>query len=150
MRPAPDHVALADVYIGPLNGLRRRLLGLWTFHSSDPLTVSLHLHQWRPARPRWVVWELHRPMLAAAAAAVAGRAVGGGEVWMWPLLDDPEQLVIRLSSPEGSAFVTFRVAQVREFLTTVDLLMDPHGEAEQDAVDQALETALEQILGGGA
>jgi hypothetical protein len=101
------------------------------YDTQDPYAV---VAAFRTGRTGWVEWVFARDLLADGLIAEAG----DGDVRIKPVTDEPEIVLIELSSPSGHAMFEASAQELAEFLDrTYDIVM-PGNENLWVSVDEAL------------
>lgn len=101
------------------------------YDTQDPYAV---VAAFRTGRTGWVEWVFARDLLADGLIAPAG----DGDVSIKPVADEPEIVLIELSSPSGHAMFEASAQELAEFLDrTYDIVM-PGNENLWVSVDEAL------------
>lgn len=101
------------------------------FDTRDPFAV---VTAFRTGRAGWVEWVFARDLLADGLLGDAGE----GDVRIHPANDDPEVVVLELTSPSGHAVFEASAQRLAEFLdTTYDVVL-PGQETTWMDVDDAL------------
>ncbi|MDQ3885852.1 MAG: SsgA family sporulation/cell division regulator [Actinomycetota bacterium] len=101
------------------------------YDTRDPFAV---VAAFRTGRAGWVEWAFSRDLLADGLLA----GTGEGDVRIRPAPDDPEVIMVELSSPSGHALFEAEAQRLVEFLdSTYDVVLPGH-EAVWTDVDDAL------------
>jgi hypothetical protein len=101
------------------------------YDTRDPYAV---VAAFRTDRAGWVEWVFARDLLADGLVAEAGN----GDVRIRPTVDDPEVVVIELSSPSGHAVFEASAQELADFLDRTYDVVVPHNEHLWVDVDEAL------------
>ncbi len=118
-----DHVALRSAAVFDLRAPRTAGVAVQVelrYDTRDPFAV---VAAFRTGRAGWVEWVFSRDLLADGLLADAG----DGDVRIHPAAQDPEVVVIELSSPSGHAVFEGGAQRLAEFLdTTYDVVLPGH------------------------
>lgn len=129
-----DHVTLSSAAVFDLLAPRTPAVPVQVelrYDTRDPFAV---VAAFRTGRAGWVEWVFSRDLLADGLLTDAG----DGDVRIHPAADDPEVVVVELSSPSGHALFEAAAQRLAEFLdTTYDVVLPGH-EALWMNVDDAL------------
>ncbi|RJQ75681.1 SsgA family sporulation/cell division regulator [Pseudonocardiaceae bacterium YIM PH 21723] len=138
-----DHVTLRSTAVFDLMAPRTPSVPVQVelrYDTRDPYAV---VAAFRTGRSGWVEWVFSRDLLADGLIADAG----DGDVRIRPVIDEPEIVVIELSSPSGHAMFEASAQELAEFLDrTYDVVM-PGNENLWVNVDDALTHLIATDLG---
>jgi hypothetical protein len=110
------------------------------YETRDPYAV---VAAFRTGKAGWVEWVFARDLLADGLIASAGE----GDVHIRPSVDDPEVVVVELSSPSGHAVFEASAQEFADFLDrTYDVVL-PGNEHLWVDVDDALSHMIATDLG---
>jgi hypothetical protein len=110
------------------------------YDTRDPYAV---VAAFRTGKAGWVEWVFARDLLADGLIATAGE----GDVRIRPSIDDPEVVVVELSSPSGHAVFEASAQEFADFLDrTYDVVL-PGNEHLWVDVDEALTHMISNDLG---
>jgi hypothetical protein len=110
------------------------------YDTRDPYAV---VAAFRTGKAGWVEWVFARDLLADGLIATAGE----GDVRIRPSADDPEVVVVELSSPSGHAVFEASAQEFADFLDrTYDVVL-PGNEHLWVDVDEALTQMISNDLG---
>ncbi len=110
------------------------------YDTRDPYAV---VAAFRTGRAGWVEWVFARDLLADGLIANAGE----GDVMIRPAADDPEVVVVELSSPSGHAMFEASAQELADFLDRTYDVVVPSNENQWVDVDEALTRMLPHDLG---
>ncbi|KEI44586.1 SsgA family sporulation/cell division regulator [Saccharopolyspora rectivirgula] len=110
------------------------------YDTRDPYAV---VAAFRTGRSGWVEWVFARDLLADGLIAPAGE----GDVQIRPATDDPEVVVVELSSPSGHAVFEASAQELADFLDRTYDVVVPGNENLWVDLDQALTRLLPYDLG---
>lgn len=129
-----DHVTLRSAAVFDLTTPRTPAVPVQVelrYDTRDPFAV---VAAFRTGRAGWVEWVFARELLADGLLTEAGE----GDVRIRPANDDPEIIVVELTSPSGYALFEASAQRMAEFLdTTYDVVVPGH-ETLWANVDDAL------------
>ncbi|GAA4031731.1 MULTISPECIES: SsgA family sporulation/cell division regulator [Allokutzneria] len=129
-----DHVTLRSTAVFDLLAPRSPAVPVQVelrYDTRDPYAV---VAAFRTGRAGWVEWVFARDLLADGLIAAAGE----GDVRIRPAVDDPEVVVIELSSPSGHAMFEAAAQELADFLDRTYDLIVPGNENLWVSVDDAL------------
>ncbi|HEX7659971.1 MAG TPA: SsgA family sporulation/cell division regulator [Pseudonocardiaceae bacterium] len=110
------------------------------YDTRDPYAV---VAAFRTGKAGWVEWVFARDLLADGLIADAGE----GDVRIRPSADDPEVIIVELSSPSGHAVFEASAQEFADFLDrTYDVVL-PGSEHLWVDVDEALSHMISNDLG---
>jgi hypothetical protein len=109
------------------------------YDTRDPFAV---VAAFRTGRAGWVEWVFARDLLADGLLAEAGE----GDVRIRPAVDDPEVVVVELSSPSGHAVFETSAHRLADFLDRTYDVVVPGAESMWTNVDDAVEQLLSTDL----
>ncbi|RCW43934.1 sporulation and cell division protein SsgA [Halopolyspora algeriensis] len=109
------------------------------YDTRDPYAV---IAAFRTGRAGWVEWVFARDLLADGLIAQAGE----GDVAIRPSVDDPEVVVVELSSPSGHAMFEASAQELADFLDRTYDVVVPGNENLWVNVDDALTRLLPHDL----
>lgn len=109
------------------------------YDTRDPYAV---VAAFRTGRAGWVEWVFARDLLADGLIAHAGE----GDVAIRPSVDDPEVVVVELSSPSGHAVFEASAQELADFLDRTYDVVVPGNENLWVSVDDALTRLLPHDL----
>ncbi|MGH3439805.1 MAG: SsgA family sporulation/cell division regulator [Sciscionella sp.] len=129
-----DHVTLRSTAVFELLAPRTPAVPVQVelrYDTRDPYAV---IAAFRTGRAGWVEWVFSRDLLADGLIAQAGE----GDVRIRPAGDNPEVVVVELSSPSGHAMFEAAAEELADFLDrTYDVVL-PGNERLWVNVDEAL------------
>lgn len=129
-----DHVTLRSTAVFELLAPRTPAVPVQVelrYDTSDPYAV---IAAFRTGRAGWVEWVFSRDLLSDGLLADAG----DGDVRIRPAVDNPEVVVVELSSPSGHAMFEASAEELADFLDrTYDVVL-PGNEHLWVNVDDAL------------
>ncbi|MFB9902901.1 SsgA family sporulation/cell division regulator [Allokutzneria oryzae] len=137
-----DHVTLRSTAVFDLLAPRSPAVPVQVelrYDTRDPYAV---VAAFRTGRAGWVEWVFARDLLADGLIAAAGE----GDVRIRPAADDPEVVVIELSSPSGHAMFEAAAQELADFLDRTYDLIVPGNENLWVSVDDALGHLLSNDL----
>lgn len=118
-----DHVTLRSAAVFDLLAPRTPAVPVQVelrYDTRDPFAV---VAAFRTGRAGWVEWVFSRDLLADGLLT----DTGDGDVRLRPAPDDPEIVVVELSSPSGHAVFEAGAQRLAEFLdTTYDVVLPGH------------------------
>jgi hypothetical protein len=129
-----DHVTLRSTAVFDLLAPRTPAVPVKVelrYDTRDPYAV---VAAFRTGRAGWVEWVYARDLLADGLIAEAG----DGDVRIRPAVDDPEVVVIELSSPSGHAVFEASAQELADFLDRTYDVVVPGNEHLWVDVDEAL------------
>lgn len=110
------------------------------YDTRDPYAV---VAAFRTGKAGWVEWVFARDLLADGLIAMAGE----GDVRIRPSADDPEVVVVELSSPSGHAVFEASAQEFADFLDRTYDVVVPGNEHLWVDVDEALTQMISTDLG---
>jgi hypothetical protein len=110
------------------------------YDTRDPYAV---VAAFRTGKAGWVEWVFARDLLADGLIAAAGE----GDVRIRPSTDDPEVVVVELSSPSGHAVFEASAQEFADFLDRTYDVVVPGNEHLWVDVDEALTQMISTDLG---
>jgi hypothetical protein len=110
------------------------------YDTRDPYAV---VAAFRTGKAGWVEWVFARDLLADGLIATAGE----GDVRIRPSADDPEVVVVELSSPSGHAVFEASAQEFADFLDRTYDVVVPGNEHLWVDVDEALTQMISTDLG---
>ncbi|GAA2793097.1 MULTISPECIES: SsgA family sporulation/cell division regulator [Crossiella] len=137
-----DHVTLRSTAVFDLLAPRTPAVPVQVelrYDTRDPYAV---VAAFRTGRTGWVDWVFSRDLLADGLIADAG----DGDVRIRPAVDDPEVVVIELSSPSGHAMFEASAQELADFLDRTYDLAAPGNENLWVNMDEALSQLLSNDL----
>jgi hypothetical protein len=137
-----DHVTLRSTAVFELLAPRTPAVPVQVelrYDTNDPYAV---VAAFRTGRAGWVEWVFARDLLADGLIAEAG----DGDVRIHPNSEDPEVVVVELSSPSGHATFEASAQELADFLdSTYDVVL-PGDEPLWVNVDDALNQLISNDL----
>jgi hypothetical protein len=138
-----DHVTLTSTAVFELLAPRTPAVPVQVevrYDTRDPYAI---IAAFRTGKTGWVEWVFSRDLLADGLIAAAGE----GDVRIRPATDNPEVVVVELSSPSGHAMFEASAEELADFLDrTYDVVL-PGSEHLWVNVDDALATLIPHDLG---
>jgi hypothetical protein len=141
-----DHVTLRSTAVFDLLAPRTPAVPVQVelrYDTKDPYAV---VAAFRTGRAGWVEWVFARDLLADGLIADAG----DGDVRIRPAADDPEVVVIELSSPSGHAMFEASAQELADFLDrTYDVVVPAEPEADRKTRRRRLPTECRKAEDAG-